>query len=217
MKRFKADLTFDDNKRKELSPAFLWYLFQRYIIYKRTGLREPAKVTEHVRRYRERHDPYLLYVKEKLEKLEEGEAHLTIGSLFTDYTTWFKLTFGDPHAKIKRPDFQANISKKIGNPLVKGNVTFWNNYRLRDIAQEEEAVFKSAGEPGSGSKGSSGAAIVTAQSSRKTAKSSRNASKASSSEHEVPKVAKPTKTTSKASSSDHDESSGSMKLRPRKK
>lgn len=122
MKRFHADLSLE-NRFPQLTPAFLWILFDVYCANKDKNLAVPKEVTVATNEYRAMHDIYSRYATEHI-KLEEDEelretTFLKVRQVRDSFDYWYKSEY-DPNSKVRHAinAIGYEFSKKLG-PLEK--------------------------------------------------------------------------------------------------
>lgn len=114
---YKKD-PFFENCIPELAPAFLWVLVQYYKQYREQGLVRPKCVREYAQRYFNDNNPYIMFIREKLEYVyldnSKKEIDLTIGVSAIDMYPAFKRWHNDsfPGREVpKKPKFKKEMMK----------------------------------------------------------------------------------------------------------
>lgn len=131
-KRFKADKNFAD-KLDEIAPVFLWLLFERYKVYKKTGLNEPDCVTNSTNQYREENDPYIQFISDKLEKTDNPEDKLKIADLKTEFSAWYSENYpGSTFGKVNIQIIRTEFSRSLGAPELKkkSEGLYWKGWKF---------------------------------------------------------------------------------------
>ena len=118
MKRFYADPTFR-KQLPNLAPVLLWKLFQRFKIYKKTGLREPKEVMIATDTYQASNDVYKQFIADRIERIEDetlAKAEgIKIADAFSEFKEWYSDNFPSYNKdKIGKNVMKNELSKRLG-------------------------------------------------------------------------------------------------------
>lgn len=131
MKRFKADVDFV-KKIPDIASALLWYLFERFKVYRKRGLIEPPEVRAATESYHALNDVFLQFMKDRIEETDEEGAFLPVADLHTEFNQWYAENYSsyskDRH---NRASLVYEFNKRFRkHPEQQGRVKGWTGYRI---------------------------------------------------------------------------------------
>ena len=105
--------------------AFIWYLLKVwYPIFKKNGLKEPAKVTQFTNNYKKASDIYLEFIDSTLELTKQGKDFETYDVLYASFKYWYGESYsGKPPPKKELVEYLVNNNYKTDKRYMYG-VTF---------------------------------------------------------------------------------------------
>lgn len=125
---------FDDWKE-----PFFWILTKYYDIWRKQGLREPAKVVEFTENYRVRMDQFRDFTEEHIIESEDKEQCLTISEIFSRYMDWHAQDGGDTK-RLTRQELKEYLEKKMGSSRNYGQKKQgWSGYQLKPLYDVEDS------------------------------------------------------------------------------
>ena len=132
LKRWVADDSIGKEFRN-LAPALLWILFNRFSSYKIRGLKDAAKVRMSTDKYRHKNDVYLQFIDECIEKVENPTENdvLKLNVLFEEFKRWYKECDANySKEKMTKVTVSDEITKHLGTSTKVGRSMGWKGYRI---------------------------------------------------------------------------------------
>ncbi len=133
LKRFHADITFKQ-RLPELARSFLHMLFDIYLKYKKTGLKEPDEVKLATDNYKKDNDPFAEFIGDTIRKEDDKdlakECFIRNADLYSQFKDWYKTNYPSYSRSIPTNlEFTKLLRKKTGR---KGDPDPIYGYSTRD-------------------------------------------------------------------------------------
>lgn len=120
-----------DSKQKKKNPYFkndfdvlkeslMSLLINRFIHYKKHGLKEPNKVTLYTSDYQRNSDIYLEYIVEKLVRTDSNNDIIKLPQLYSMFKVWYKDYYNNS-TNINQKEFKTNMNIKLPERFTKTN------------------------------------------------------------------------------------------------
>jgi len=136
--QFKKDYELLD-KLELWKSAFIWYLLNKYYpIYKKNGLKEPAKVTQFTNNYKKQSDIFLEYFDSALDITKNNEDFESLDIIYLCLKQWYcdSYTGRCPYAKKDLVNYLTCNNFKIDKKYIYG-VKLTNNDKLKKNELDE--------------------------------------------------------------------------------